>query len=311
MNVPSELHADGSACDRSTEPYDELALVLEELKELNLPLLTVPAVRRETFPLSDGRVLSGLIWGEGAVEIVLLHGGAQNAHTWDAVALALNRPLLALDLPSHGHSGPAKDLVHDPASLAADVAEVIVQAAPSAKAVCSLSLGGLASITLAALRPDLVRRLVLVDVTPGLTEKRPPKQVGESPRASTTNSFEKLLGRARRLHPGRPEAALTRSVLHGAMQGANGSWIWRHERHPRRHPRRSAFAQLWEQLGTVRAPTMLVRGMRPSSLVDDDDEARLRRQLPEARVEQLHDAGHSAASEQPIALAALLESFIY
>ena len=60
MNVPSELHADGSACDRSTEPYDELALVLEELKELNLPLQTVPAVRRETFPLSDGRVLSVL-----------------------------------------------------------------------------------------------------------------------------------------------------------------------------------------------------------------------------------------------------------
>ena len=34
----------------------------------------------------------------------LIHGGAQNAHTWDTVALALDRPLVALDLPGHGHS---------------------------------------------------------------------------------------------------------------------------------------------------------------------------------------------------------------
>ena len=38
---------------------------------------------------------------------VLLHGGSQNAHTWDTVAMALDRPLVAIDLPGHGHSdGP-------------------------------------------------------------------------------------------------------------------------------------------------------------------------------------------------------------
>ena len=48
------------------------------------------------------------MWGDGEPELVLLHGGAQNAHTWDTVALALDRPLVAIDLPGHGHSdGPA------------------------------------------------------------------------------------------------------------------------------------------------------------------------------------------------------------
>ena len=42
--------------------------------------------------------------GEAPPELVLLHGGAQNAHTWDTVALALRRPLVAIDLPGHGHS---------------------------------------------------------------------------------------------------------------------------------------------------------------------------------------------------------------
>ena len=36
-----------------------------------------------------------------------IHGGAQNAHTWDTVALALDRPLVAIDLPGHGHSDGA------------------------------------------------------------------------------------------------------------------------------------------------------------------------------------------------------------
>jgi len=40
--------------------------------------------------------------------LTLLHGGAQNAHTYDTVALALSpHSLLALDLPGHGHSDPS------------------------------------------------------------------------------------------------------------------------------------------------------------------------------------------------------------
>ena len=43
--------------------------------------------------------------GHWTPQVLLIHGWAQNAHTWDTVALALGRPLLAVDLPGHGHSG--------------------------------------------------------------------------------------------------------------------------------------------------------------------------------------------------------------
>ena len=62
--------------------------------------------------------VSALAWGEGAPEIVLLHGGAQNAHTWDTVALALDRPLLAIDLPGHGHSSHRDDHMYWPSENA-------------------------------------------------------------------------------------------------------------------------------------------------------------------------------------------------
>ena len=85
--------------------YDEFGLFHENAEEYGLPWNGPPKVRRESVEVApDGRRLSALIWGDDPPEIVLLHGGAQNAHTWDTVALALDRPLVAIDLPGHGHS---------------------------------------------------------------------------------------------------------------------------------------------------------------------------------------------------------------
>lgn len=291
--------------------YDEFALLDVNCEEHGLPWRGAPSVCRMSIHLSDGRLLSALRWGDGSPELVLLHGGAQNAHTWDTVALALGRPLLALDLPSQGHSDAARDGVHDPASLAADVAEAIGKAAPSAELLCGLSLGGLVLISLTAAQPQLVRRLVLVDVTPGITTKKARADSEAAPSGvKLFESFEALLAHMRARHPSRSEAALRRDCLHDAVRTGDGSWTWRWCRHPRRHPQRSAFAHLWHQLGCVAVPTMLVRGMRPSSLVDDADESELRKRLPEARVERLAEAGHGVPRDQPLALAALLESFL-
>ena len=73
---------------------------------------------------APGRHLSALVWGEAPPELVLLHGGAQNAHTWDTVAMALGRPLVAIDLPGHGHSDAPAEGSLDVRSNAADVAAV-------------------------------------------------------------------------------------------------------------------------------------------------------------------------------------------
>ena len=87
--------------------YDEFGLFHENAEEYGLPFDVPPVVRRVSVEVAPGRSLSALVWGDGEPELVLLHGGAQNAHTWDTVAMALDRPLVAVDLPGHGHSdGP-------------------------------------------------------------------------------------------------------------------------------------------------------------------------------------------------------------
>src|SRR6201996_660278 len=139
--------------------YDEFGLLGDNAAEAGLQLTAPPKATRASFTLADGQRVSALAWGDAPPELVLLHGGGQNAHTWDTVALALGRPLLAIDLPGHGHSdgGPDGSLSVD--SNGADLAKVVAELAPEAKAVVGMSLGGLSAIALAHHAPALVRRL--------------------------------------------------------------------------------------------------------------------------------------------------------
>ena len=69
--------------------YDEFSMFRENAEEVGLAWRGTPVVERRALAVSDGQRLSALVWGEGEAELVLVHGGAQNAHTWDTVALAL------------------------------------------------------------------------------------------------------------------------------------------------------------------------------------------------------------------------------
>src|SRR5271157_2482975 len=120
-------------------PYDEFGLFSENAAEYGLPYPGPPAVRRVDVEVGPGRKISSLVWGDSAPELVLVHGGAQNAHTWDTVALALDRPLVAIDLPGHGHSDGGPEGVLSVASNGADLAQAVAVLAPDAVGVVGMS----------------------------------------------------------------------------------------------------------------------------------------------------------------------------
>src|ERR1700730_6838532 len=113
--------------------YHEFELFHENAEEYGLPYDGPPVVRREFDDLQDGRRLSALVWGSSDPELVLLHGGGQNAHTWDTVAMALGRPLAAVDLPGHGRSDAGRESSLSVESNTEDVATAIGALAPNAQ----------------------------------------------------------------------------------------------------------------------------------------------------------------------------------
>jgi pimeloyl-ACP methyl ester carboxylesterase len=293
--------------------YDEFGLFHENAAEFGLPYDGPPAVRRESVEVGPGRHLSALVWGEAPPELVLLHGGAQNAHTWDTVAMALGRPLVAVDLPGHGHSDAPAEGSLDVRSNAADVAVAIGALAPAARGVVGMSLGGLTTIALADGHPELVRRAVLVDVTPRVDGPGAAAIVAFVNGPESFVDFDELLARTIEFNPTRSESSLRRGILHNALQREDGTWVWRYRRFTEgsESPERSLPAEdLWDALGRIAVPLMLVRGMRPGSVVDDEAEAELRRRQPTARVEHVPEAGHSVQGDDPLALARLLHDFI-
>src|SRR5438045_2146891 len=130
--------------------YDELSMFHENAEEQDLPFdpANPPAVRRATVDAPSGNQLSALVWGDEP-ELVFLHGGAQNAHTWDTVAIALSRPLLAIDLPGHGHSDGPGDRAGGQLAVvgnAEDVAVAIRTLAPNARGAIGMWLAGVTTI---------------------------------------------------------------------------------------------------------------------------------------------------------------------
>jgi pimeloyl-ACP methyl ester carboxylesterase len=191
------------------------------------------------------------------------------------------------------------------------VARVVEALAPGAEMVVGMSLGGLTAIALAAQRPELVRRLVLVDVTPGVDSQKAEPIIAFISGPEVFASFDEILERTIRFNPGRSEASLRRGILHNAKELADGGWTWRWDpNRPKGGQETLASAKgLWDALDPFAAPVLLVRGGL-SPVVSEDDVAELRRRRPDAVVEVVEGAGHSVQGDRPLELAGLLLRYL-
>jgi pimeloyl-ACP methyl ester carboxylesterase len=290
--------------------YDEFGLFHENAAEVGLPWSGPPEVERVFVDVDAGRRLSALVWGAAPPEMVLLHGGAQNAHTWDTVALALDRPLVAVELPGHGHSDHRGDGPFGPVNNAADVAVAIRELAPDAGMLVGMSLGGLTAIALTARHPDLVRKLALVDVTPGVDGEKAAPIAAFIAGPESFESFDEILARTIQYNPTRTESSLRRGVLHNAVEREDGRWVWRYQR-PRlvETAEMPDFGVLWDDVSQISVPLLLARGA-DSGVVGDEDVEELRRRQPGVRVETVAGSGHSIQGDRPVELAQLLAGFL-
>jgi pimeloyl-ACP methyl ester carboxylesterase len=109
--------------------------------------------------------------------------------------------------------------------------------------------------------------------------------------------------------------------VHNAEQQPDGTWVWRWARHrhlaapagpvPASPAAGTRYGQLWAALSSVTVPLLLARGMRPDSVLDDDDERELLRRVPSAQVIHVAEAGHSLQGDTPLELAAIIEHFVF
>lgn len=284
----------------------EFALLPENAEQAGVsgPL---PAVQRV-----DVGAISALQWGERPPRVIFLHGGGQNAHTWDTVIVGLGEPALALDLPGHGRSAWRDDGDYSPQRNAATLAPVVRQLAPSADLVVGMSLGGLTAIGLGAVAPDLVRELLLVDVTPSALRRHAELTAEQQGTVALMHgdrefdSFQAMLELATAAAPHRDVKSLRRGVFHNSRRLDDGRWTWRYDM-IRTVP---DFDSLWPAVDGLSAPITLVRGGE-SGFVTDDDANELARRASQFRgTHVVENSGHSVQSDQPRALVDIVRTVL-
>lgn len=268
---------------------------------------TVPAVER-----IDVGPISALKFGDAPPRVVFLHGGGQNAHTWDTVIVGLGEPALAVDLPGHGRSSWRDDGDYGPKRNAVAVEPVVRSLAANAALVVGMSLGGLTALRLAVDAPELVRRLVLVDVTPSAPERHTEMTDAQKGTVAlvqgdrTFPSFDAILQKTVAAAPHRDRESLRRGVFHNARRLEDGTWTWRYDS----IRNGEGFEGLWDDVPRLSVPTTLVRGAN-SFFVNDDDAAEFARNAPGFKdVQIVEDAGHSVQSDQPGKLIEILRAVL-
>jgi pimeloyl-ACP methyl ester carboxylesterase len=274
-----------------------------------------PEVTRSEVITPDGAV-SAVRWGGAPVEAVLLHGRApgQSARSWDSIALDWGVPVLAVDTPGHGFSAQRADRRYTPRLIAPAVGNAIAALAPAPPLIVGVSFGGLTTIALAALRPELVKAIALVDIlprfeappagSPAPEAKADPGPPAEPERFGSRQEIIDALSSGATLS----REAIARSVTANTVQLDDGSWVWRFDAGVKVAPGELDFPGLWDDLLALQAPILLVRGGK-SPVVADEVVAELQERRPDVTVVTVDDAGHEIHDERPRKLARILADF--
>jgi pimeloyl-ACP methyl ester carboxylesterase len=294
------------SADDELASLSEFAFLKENAKQAGVtgPLPTAERI--------DAGAVSALKFGDASPRVVFLHGGGQNAHTWDTVVIGLGEPALSVDLPGHGRSAWREDGDYGPKLNATAVEPVIRAFAPEADLVVGMSLGGLTALRLAVAAPELVRKLVLVDVTPSAPERHTEMTdeqkgtVALVEGSKTFPTFDAMLEVTVAAAPHRDRESLRRGVFHNAKRLEDGAWTWRYDS----FRKGEGFDGLWDDVPNLNTPTTLVRGAN-SFFVNDDDAAEFARIAPGFQtVHIVEDSGHSVQSDQPHKLIEILRGVL-
>jgi pimeloyl-ACP methyl ester carboxylesterase len=284
---------------------DEFGLLHENAEQIGVE--TIPSVRRV-----ESGTISALKWGDEPPQVVFLHGGGQNAHTWDTVIVGLGLPALAVDLPGHGRSAWREDGDYGPRLNAETLRPLLREWAPAPRLMVGMSLGGLTALRIAASEPALVPELVLVDVTPSAPERHEQMTKAQMGAVAlvqgdrTFPSFQAMLDVTVAAAPNRDRRSLRRGVFHNSKQLDDGTWTWRYDS----FRKGDGFEGLWDDVPAITMPTTLVRGANSYFVNDEDAEAFAKGAPGFQRTHVVADSGHSVQGDQPAALVDILRGVL-
>jgi pimeloyl-ACP methyl ester carboxylesterase len=173
--------------------------------------------------------LEVLVWPGSLPPVLALHGLAGNVREWDRMARAFDDlRVLAVDLRGHGSSDWADSYGVD--AYVHDVEDVVERVHSGPVVVVGHSLGGIVGMSLGARRPDLVERLVMVDIGPELPASAVTQVVARRDRPTAFDGPDTAFDALRAANPFAPDDVIrdlspTDSSNHRPAAGPGGTTL--------------------------------------------------------------------------------------
>lgn len=233
--------------------------------------------------------------------LLLLHGYVDSSFSFDALLDALTLPVRSFspDFRGHGESDAAED--YAVSDLASDTIEFIEQIIDRPVIIVGHSLGSIVAQRVAALRPDLVQKLILIGAAPtaanhpGLVDLRAELQ-----------KFEKIVPlpfiedfQRSTVHAPIPETTILR-YIHESSKVGIGAW---------QGALRGLVDEPEGSARLITLPTLVIWGAH-DGVFGAESQAALASLLPGHRAVRYDDAGHAPHWEFPERVARDVEAFI-
>ena len=258
----------------------------------------------------NGLRLHYLDWGASAKPaLILLHGIARHAHTFDHLAsnLARDYHVIALDMRGHGDSAWSPEGAYLVEDYVKDLEGLVAQLGLRKLTLLGNSTGGRVVQVFAGLHPDLVERLIVEDVGP-----ERPQDIADSfarrvqQEANGWASEDELVAQLVMQNRRTPEPLLRRYAHFGLKPQANGRLVWK------RDPnlvKGFVSTELWAQVSKITSPTLYVIG-GGSRIVPAETQQRLKQTLRDCEIVTMPGLGHYPNEEDTPGFLVILNKFL-
>ena len=245
----------------------------------------------------------------GRPTLILLHGIARHAHTFDHIAphLARTYQVIALDMRGHGDSGWSPDGAYLVEDYVKDLAALVDQLRLPKVSLLGNSTGGRVAQVYAGLHPDRIDKVVVEDVGP----ERPQSIADalgrrfEREKNGWANEDE-LVAQLVMQNPRTPEPRLRTYAHYGVKTREDGRLIWK------RDPnlvKGFIETELWESVSKITGPILYVLG-GASRIVPPETQTKLKQTLPNVRIVVMPGLGHYPEEDDTTGFMKIVSEFL-
>jgi esterase len=245
-------------------------------------------------------------FGQGE-PVIILHGLFGTLDNWQIIAkqLAEDYTVFIVDLRNHGRSPHVNE--HNYKAMADDIQNFMDENWIYGSHVIGHSMGGKTAMRLALDYPDLVRKLVIVDM--GVKQNEPGHQtifealmnidlVNLANRDEADKEFQKKID----------EFSVRQFLLKNLARKPNGGYEWKMNL-PVIHQHYNDILAAIEHDDTFDKPTLFLRGGQSDYVLDEDFPA-IQALFPNAKLLTIPQAGHWLHAEAPKPFLEMVQGFL-